>query len=75
MAFAGGGALFGALGRQPLLGLVPWRGVHLVFGAVSLSLLATLALLREPARHELGEAAGAPLGEAIAEVWQQAAAC
>jgi MFS family permease len=69
LAFGAGGGLFGALTKQPLLGLAPWRGVHLVFGIASLALLATLALLREPERHELGEAAGAPLREAIGEVW------
>jgi MFS family permease len=73
-AFALGGWLLGALASgsaRALPGLAPWRGVHLAFAVASALLLVPLLLTREPTRHELGEAAGGPLGPALHEMWER----
>nr|WP_240454654.1 MFS transporter [Caulobacter sp. 17J65-9] len=67
-AFAIGGALFGALGETPVLGLAPWRGVQLIFGLVSAVLVLPLLPMREPARREVVKDAAA-LGPALRELW------
>jgi MFS family permease len=70
-AFALAGPLAKVLssaGAPHLFGLEPWRGVHLWFGAASLVLTLPLLLMREPDRHELGDA-GAAFGPAMRAIW------
>ena len=76
VAFALGGWLSGLLaapdhGWLARVGIAPWRGVHLVFGAGSALMLLLLLALREPARSELGEAADAALGPVLRELWER----
>ena len=72
LAFALGGSLFGALAAAhvSLLGLSPWRSLHLIFGAASALLIAPLLGLAEPARQEL-EAPGAALVPALQALWRR----
>ena len=74
LAFALAGALLSALAGQgaALHGLAPWRAVNLVFAAIGAGLALLLLLLREPPRREL-ERAGAPLGQALQELWARRA--
>jgi len=76
-AFALGGWLLGAaamnLAHAWLPGLVSWRAVHLWFGVGSFVLMLPILLMREPARHEVGEAADQPLGPALREIWERRA--
>lgn len=70
LAFAIGGALYGWLQSREisLAGLVPWRGMHLIFALASLALILPLFLLREPARREVGQK-GAALGASLSALW------
>lgn len=54
LAFAGGGALFGAFAKGWSLfpGLAPWRLTSLVFAVAGALLIIPILLLREPQRHE-----------------------
>ncbi len=75
-AFGGGAALAagfasGAVGG--LLGLTPWRAVHLVFGAISVALLLPLLFIREPVRCEVGAHADASFGLAVRALWARRA--
>lgn len=73
IAFAVGGALLGqfAAGAPPLLpGLAPWRSVHLAFGIASLLVTMLLLTIREPARHEVGDASPG-VGVALRELWER----
>lgn len=76
-AFLLGAALVSALveGKGPafLGGAAHWRVVLGSFAALSGLLLLPLLLLREPQRHELGEAAGAPLWPAMQAIWRRRA--
>jgi len=72
IAFAAGGALFGALAHTRFAGLAPWRAVHLIFGMVSGVLVALLLRLKEPARQEQGEQAGVAISAALRELWSRA---
>jgi len=65
--FALTGALFGRLGGG-LLGLSPWRAVHLVLAGLFLFCLLPLLTVREPPRREVA-AAGAPFGAVARELW------
>lgn len=70
VAFALGGELLALLGTAPdVLGLSPWRGVHLVFGVASLLLLLPLLVMREPARREIGQSLHTALAPALREIW------
>ena len=75
IAFAAGGWLLGWLQTAAaesgglFAALAPWRGVHLWFGLASLVLIMPLLALREPRRHELGEAPHAELRPALREIW------
>lgn len=70
LAFAIGGALFGWLQSREisLAGLVPWRGMHLIFALASLALILPLFLLREPARREVSQK-GAALCASLSALW------
>jgi MFS family permease len=73
-AFAVGGWLSGALIGVDWSwlvpgGLKPWRAVHLVVGVASVLLSIPLLLLREPARHETGNAPDAALAPVLRELW------
>ena len=75
-AFAGGAALAagfasGAVGS--LMGLSPWRAVHLVFGAISVALLLPLLFIREPARREVGAHVNSAFGPALRALWARRA--
>jgi predicted MFS family arabinose efflux permease len=72
IAFAGGGAVFGALEHSRFAGLAPWRAVHLIFGVVSAVLVGLLFLIKEPERKEKGEEAGTALAPALRELWSRA---
>ena len=63
-AFAAGGALLAQSG---------WRDATWAFAIASVVLMLPMLFLREPARHELGDAAGAPLGVALRAIWQRRA--
>ncbi len=72
LAFALGGWLFGLAQRHifGVAGLQPWRVVVLAFAMGSVAVIAALLLLlREPARREVGTAAGLPLGTALRALW------
>jgi MFS family permease len=76
LAFALGGALIGALASHPAAtfgGIAPWRIVHALFAACSLLLIVPLFLLREPARHELGDVIDPSPREAARAIWQRRA--
>lgn len=72
-AFALGGGLFGLLTTNAVLagGLSAWRGVHLAFAMLSVSLLLPLLLLKEPPRRELSNGTGLPFGAAMAAIWSR----
>jgi MFS family permease len=72
-AFALGGWLFGLLTTNAALagGVSAWRGVHLAFAVLSAALILPLLLLKEPARREMGKAAGLPFGAAMAAIWSR----
>jgi|CXWL01.1.fsa_nt_gi MFS family permease len=74
-AFAVGGGLLGAFqsGATLILGMAPWRSVHLAFALASLTLLTLLFLLREPPRREVGAKAHTALGTALAAIWERRA--
>lgn len=74
-AFALGGGLLGAFDHMaPLLvGMAPWRSVHLAFGMVSLALAAPLLLLREPTRREVSDTTHAALAPALRAIWARRA--
>lgn len=71
-AFAFGGSLLGYFSSAaPILeGLAPWRNVLLVFAGASLLLTLPLLTIRDPARHEIGEANTA-LSTALRELWER----
>jgi predicted MFS family arabinose efflux permease len=72
-AFTLGSAALGALSLRStghMMGLSPWRMVHLIFGAVGLvTTLVLIAVLREPARYERSTATRASVLEALEELW------
>jgi MFS family permease len=73
LAFTAGGKLFGALsaggGPQLLRQFAAWRGVHVAFAVAAGGVMLALFLIREPARHELGEAAGLGFRAALHAIW------
>ena len=73
IAFAAGGKLYGALstgvGPEAVRHLAPWRGVHVAFAIAAAAVMLALFLIREPARHELGEAAGLGFRAALHAIW------
>lgn len=70
--FAFAGALLGSLNAAPeVLGLAPWRGVHLAFGAASFVLLFPLLLMREPVRQEIESTTQLALADAARAIWQR----
>jgi MFS family permease len=73
-AFALGGWLGGVLANHPpaflaAFGSTPWRSVHTIFAIATLILVSPLLLLREPARHELGDVIDPDFGRAMREIW------
>jgi MFS family permease len=72
-AFTLGSAALGALSSPStgqMMGLSPWRMVHLIFGAVGLvTTLVLVAVLREPARYERSAATRASVLEALGGLW------
>ncbi|KKC23847.1 MFS transporter [Sphingomonas sp. SRS2] len=76
-AFALGGWLFGMLGSMAMpdwLGTnAPWRGVHMIVGAISLVAIIPLLFIREPARRETVAGAKAPFSVAMRELWDRRA--
>lgn len=75
IAFALGGALFGALStpaHHALAALTPWREVSLLFALASVGLMLPLLALREPVRREVGQA-GAALAPSLRALWAQRA--
>lgn len=75
IAFALGGQLLDAFansGHVSLLGLTPWRELHLIFGLFSAALILPLLTMAEPARREVGEASAA-LKVALRELWDRRA--
>jgi predicted MFS family arabinose efflux permease len=74
-AFAIGGSLFGYIAKHPgagLLGLAPWREVHLLVGIGAALLVLPLFLLREPARYEV-ERTGVSVRAALDAIWRRKA--
>ncbi len=58
-AYAIGGTLYGYLEAHPTAlfpGLAPWREVHLIVGIGAALAVLPLFLIREPVRHEVGQA-------------------
>jgi MFS family permease len=75
VAFAVGGALFGAFSDHlslPFLNMSAWREVNIVFGVFSLLLILPLMILKEPKRHEV-EQAGAAIGATLRALWARKA--
>lgn len=71
-AFALSGWLLGWFvhgGEPAWLTMVPWRGTHAVLVLISLCLALPLLFLREPGRHEVEAAEGAPLLMVATELW------
>ncbi|WP_240704712.1 MFS transporter [Croceicoccus sediminis] len=69
LAFAIGGWLLGYfIESGGLIGLAPWRSIHLVLGLASLLFVAVLAFLREPPRMETRVGPQAPLREVFREL-------
>lgn len=69
LAFALGGWLLGYfIDGGGLIGLAPWRSIHLVLGLASLLIVAMLAFLREPKRMETCVGPQAPLGDVFREL-------
>ncbi|NTZ43201.1 MFS transporter [Altererythrobacter sp. SALINAS58] len=70
LAFALGGWLLGLfVERGGLIGLAPWRSIHLVLGIASLFVVAALAFLKEPPRMETRVGPSAPIGETFRELF------
>jgi MFS family permease len=69
LAFALGGWLLGIfLADGGLLGLTPWRSIHLALGLCSLLVVIALAFLREPARLEMRAGPRASIGDTFREL-------
>lgn len=69
LAFALGGWLLGVfLEHGGLLGLAPWRSIHLALGLFSLLVVIALAVLREPARLETRAGPRASIAETFREL-------
>ena len=71
VAFAVGGALFGAFSDRlslPFVQMSAWREVNIAFGVFSALLILPLMLLREPKRHEV-EVANAAIGATLKALW------
>lgn len=72
-AFAIGGTVFGYLSDHPgagLLGLAPWREVHLLVGIGAGLLVLPLFLLKEPPRYEV-ERTTVSIRAGMDAVWQR----
>lgn len=70
-AFAIGGSLFGYLTNHPgsgLLGLAPWREVHLYVGIGAGLLVLPLYFMKEPPRYEV-ERTSISVREALSALW------
>lgn len=62
LAFALGGWLLGAfLAHGGLMGLAPWRSIHLALGFVSAAVTLAITLLPEPERQEVREGVRQPI--------------
>lgn len=76
-AFALGGWLFGLLGSMAMpdwLGVsAPWRGVHMIVAAISLTMILPLLMLREPVRRETVAGTDARFTVAMRELWDRRA--
>jgi MFS family permease len=72
-AFGLAGALLARFGGDAAATMSPWRKANLVFAAGSVMLMIPLVLMREPVRHELGEAARGTLKDALRAIWTRKA--